>query len=56
MYNLFILSTWVTKQFTETKTNIKIKAATFKGCHLKLAFKVRLWSRENNFLSFFAIR
>ena len=53
MYNLFILSTWVTKQFTETKTNIKIKAATFKGCHLKLAFKVRLWSRENNIFSVF---
>ena len=51
------------KQFSETKTNIKsriverirkgifkiikIKAATFKVCHLKLAFKVGLSSRQN---------
>ena len=31
---------------------MKIKAATFKGCHLKLAFKVGLSSRENNFSVF----
>ena len=58
MSGAFYCSEIQPQRFTADKSScfqIKIKTATFKGCHLKLAFKVGLWSRENDNFSVFVL-